>query len=70
MTLGDYSPAVLAAPGAQGPGGAGERLVVNTQSSPSESLQVKWQCLSLKSICAAHRGRRILKNKAGGMLLL
>lgn len=40
---GDYSPAGLAAPGAQGRRG-GERQVVTTQSSPSESLEVKWQC--------------------------
>ena len=36
----DYGPAVLAAPWAQGGGG---RQVVTTQSSPSESLEVKWQ---------------------------
>lgn len=43
---GDYGPAGPAAPGAHGPGGGGgERQVVTTQSSPSESLEVKWQCL-------------------------
>lgn len=69
----DYSPAALAAPRAQG-GGGGERQVVTTQSSPSESLEVKWQCRlpqalikkqgiwSLKSICAVYRGRYIFKN--------
>lgn len=64
---GDYSPAARAAPRAQGGEGGGERWVVTTQSSPSESVEVKWQCRlpqalikkqgiwSLKSICSVQR---------------